>query len=287
MSQNHALPWKQIANTWKLLTPPWRPSRVNLRDYKEFLQKTIGGVKNPKVLILGATPEIRDLLSKFKNIEVTLVDYNMEMILAMNELVKKDNTKNEIWVKSDWLNVPLKEKYFDAVIGDYITTNIHAKNLNQLLKKINVLLKPNGRFISRILYYNPNEALIDFEKIVNKYKIFPINNQIVTDFASDLFVNSIVIKKKRYYVFSMFLIKKLRDKYKKDNKDIKLLKALDKIFFPYTKEWFFYDLKNTEKALSEYFILEDRAVEPANSTFANNTFIYYLKPKKYAKKTMG
>ena len=38
-------------------------------------------------------------------------------------------------IKSDWLTAPLKEGYFDAILGDLILGNIPPKYKNQLLKK--------------------------------------------------------------------------------------------------------------------------------------------------------
>ena len=64
--KKYASAWKQIAKTWKLLSFPWRPNKENLADYEKFILKSIKGVKNPRVLLLGATPEIRDMLAKYR-----------------------------------------------------------------------------------------------------------------------------------------------------------------------------------------------------------------------------
>ena len=85
-------PWKKISENWELLSPPARPSKKNILDYEELLLPAIQGVRNPKILVLGATPEIRDFLSKLKNVEVTICDINIEMILAMTKLLKNKKT---------------------------------------------------------------------------------------------------------------------------------------------------------------------------------------------------
>lgn len=78
-----AEPWKEFASRWqKYYTPPGRPSRAAIKVYKDYTRKAIKGIKNPKVLVLGSTPELRDLPHELKA-EVTLIDINLEMILAI------------------------------------------------------------------------------------------------------------------------------------------------------------------------------------------------------------
>lgn len=172
--------WLNLARDWRKVKPPVKPSLTDLKSYDEFLKRALKHKKSPKILVLGATPEMRDLADKYTQ-EVTVVDLNLEMILAMTGLMKRKNPK-EIWVKGNWLNVPLRCNYYDAILGDGITTNISWKEANQFWKHSKELLKEKGIFITRIFY------MISFEEIKKfAHRIFKkiTRDKIVklTDFA--------------------------------------------------------------------------------------------------------
>jgi len=81
-----------MANAWKRMTPPIRPSRYDLAVFKQFLkQKVKDKGKNIKVLILGSTPEFRDLVNS-KGLTAYVCDYNKDNYEALG-LLKK--TKGE------------------------------------------------------------------------------------------------------------------------------------------------------------------------------------------------
>ena len=150
-------------------TPPSRISKEEIQNYRNWLKKANEKKESKKALVLGATPEIRDIL-KENNYEITIIDINTEMILAMTSLLKTKNP-DEIFVKANWLNNPLADNYFDVVVGDAILPNIPLKDRTQLLSKINRLLKPNGIFITRAFcvpdkkpFKNVDEILEYFSK---------------------------------------------------------------------------------------------------------------------------
>lgn len=142
--------WKEYAKTWANYTPPARPAKSDIlvigQHVKEFIAHNH---RTPKVMILGATPEFRDLLADYDAF-VTLVDINPEMKMAMDLLVTKPNPQ-EIFVKSDWLSLDQKlaKESFDIAIGDFVTNNIDYLNRHKFLSNIRTVLKPNGYFISR------------------------------------------------------------------------------------------------------------------------------------------
>lgn len=278
--KDYAAPWSLIANNWKLFTPPWRPARENIDYYEKILKQTIKNITQPKALILGSTPEIRDMIAKYKNIEVVVADYNMEMILAMNELLTKKNFSNERWIKTSWVDMPLEKGYFDIIIGDYVISQLPENLTNKFLNHIKSLLKINGRFITRVCYYDPKIAMNFFDLIKNFQKIKP-KNQAISDLAAYIcFEKKSCIKKGGLFVFQLPLLKKQRDIYEKKYGKNVWLAGLDRVFSPYTKEWFFYDLKNTEKILKKFFKIEGRAEEPQNSSLKEVTFTYALINKR-------
>jgi len=276
--KDYAAPWSSIASSWQLLTPPWRPGKENIAYYEKILKKQIKGIKNPKVLILGATPEIRDMLAKHKNIEVVLADYNMEMVLAMNELVIKKNFQNERWLKTSWIDMPLEKGYFDMIFGDYVLSQLPENLTNKFIGHIKSLLNKNGRFITRVIYYNPEIAMSFFD-IMKKFEKVELSNQSISDVASyACFEKKSCTKKGGLFVFKLATLKKHMNAYEKKYGKSGWMAGLDNIFAPYTKEWFCYDLKNTEKNINKFFKIEDRVDEPKGSSFEDVTFTYTLKP---------
>jgi len=124
--------WKQIADMWNsYFTPPSRISPQELEKYREWLKEMKKG-KPLNALVLGATPELRDALSEF-GYKVTIIDLNMEMIIAMTSLLKIRN-QNEAVVKANWLDNPLQSGYFDIIVGDAVLPNIPWAKREKFLK---------------------------------------------------------------------------------------------------------------------------------------------------------
>ena len=78
--EKFAEPWKEFAARWeRYYTPPGRPSKQAINTYKEFTSKAIAGAaRQPRTLVLGSTPELRDLLQELK-CQVAIVDINLEI----------------------------------------------------------------------------------------------------------------------------------------------------------------------------------------------------------------
>ena len=90
--------WTKVAQEWKKLKPPERPSKKEIAIYEKHLQEILWARKKRKIkaIIFGATPEIRDLLAKHKIFDVTIVDINPNMVRAMQELLKISKAKERI-----------------------------------------------------------------------------------------------------------------------------------------------------------------------------------------------
>jgi len=142
--------WKEYAKVWAKYTPPARPAKSDIavieKHIKSFFLKH---KKLPVILILGITPEFRDLCAKQKCHTVT-VDSSRGMKKAMDLLISKKN-KKESFVLSDWLSMDQKlpKEHFDLILGDFVTNNIPYNKRTKFLNNINKLLTSEGYFISR------------------------------------------------------------------------------------------------------------------------------------------
>jgi len=167
--------WKRFADNWQRMTRPGRPSGREIEIYEDF-GRPILKQKSAKILILGATPELRDMLAKYKNEQVVLVDINMEMIVAMTSLMKKKQAaEKEIWIKSDWIGAPLPENYFDAIFADCVIHNVAQKSRSKFLNNIKNWLKPGGHFITRCETITPKHKRLSLSEFCKIFETKPLN----------------------------------------------------------------------------------------------------------------
>ncbi len=151
------------------------PTSRELRVYKKYLLRAIRGKRHPRVLVLGATPELRDLAIG-KGCETLAVDMSEQVILAMESCMRyRDNPRNLI-MKCDWIgmNTFLSEKYFDAVVADCSLNNVPIHLQSRVCSNVAKLLKPGGLFITRNIVDIPQlypKDIAYFQRLYNARKI--------------------------------------------------------------------------------------------------------------------
>ena len=167
-------PWKAIAEMWNTyFTSPSRISEDESDKYGEWLSYYADESK--KVLLLGVTPEIRDILAEI-GCKVTCVDINEEMIAAMNSLKEAENPDEEV-INENWLDNSLEKNNFDIVIGDAVLPNVNWEDREELLSEVKRVLKAEGLFITRAFcvpvekrFENIHELLEEFSNKKPNYK---------------------------------------------------------------------------------------------------------------------
>ena len=80
-------PFQVFAARWAKTLPPARPAKEDIIIYRRFFNQYKNKNGKTKLLILGATPELRDLAASLK-FDVTVADFNIEMIRALTPLRK-------------------------------------------------------------------------------------------------------------------------------------------------------------------------------------------------------
>ncbi|MBW2982301.1 class I SAM-dependent methyltransferase [Candidatus Woesearchaeota archaeon] len=148
------------------------PTPEELRVYEKFFKIAKGSNKKLKVLILGATPEIRDLSIRL-GAETIAVDVSPRLLLALTNVMEYKDDFNNKFMVGDWLEADkfLQKNSFDIVMADVSLANLPAENNKDMLKTINKLLTKDGYLITRNLVYDlpeklrtVDEILIDFKK---------------------------------------------------------------------------------------------------------------------------
>lgn len=160
---------------WSKVKPPWRPSKKEIEFWENIIKTVLRKKKSIRVLILGATPEFRDMLAKYKKIEVTMIDLNPLVKVAMDRLRKRKNPREKLIVGS-WLEMKkiFPQNYFDIVMNDEGFENIAVKNHNQLHRNIRYVLKKDGYFlVGRLCLEYCFKYPLTMKKVIQKYKKNP------------------------------------------------------------------------------------------------------------------
>jgi len=133
------------ARVWKAMPHIIRPTKSEVGIYERILRK----IKKDgmKVLILGATPEFRDLTTKL-GIETTIVDVNPVMIKSMNLLMSQKPAKEKVII-GDWLSFKTGEKY-DVVLSDCSINMLPWPRFEDLVRKVAGVLKDDGYWLGRV-----------------------------------------------------------------------------------------------------------------------------------------
>jgi len=144
--------WEDIIPRWKKYAPPARPSeedvaRIRLR-VDEFL-RTSARTDQVEALVLGSTPELRTMLAGMSQLRVTILDCVLPMMQAMTTFVDAEPL-HEVWIRGDWLTAPLPGHYFDLVVSDLVLGNLCPDDQLELMSRVRAVLKPAGRWVSRI-----------------------------------------------------------------------------------------------------------------------------------------
>lgn len=265
--------WREFVEKWRVLNPPWKPSVERVGLYRELIKKY---VKGEKALVLGATPEIRDLLAKLK-FKVTLLDISLPMVRAMTFL-KKTKNKEKIII-GDWLKAKLNERY-DLVIGDSVITNLLPSQYTKFFKQVQRFLKNDGIFISQGVFLSKpiSKYRISIKQIINKAKNRPDYYRIYSNRAYDYLTWLVSHHKKRLANFGI-LNEIWRQKLKNGQISKKEFKLLD-FNLPKDLTISFFTKKEFEKILCKFWQILDQTYEKSHRVYKDFYHIYVLKPKK-------
>lgn len=289
--------WQKTARDWDRKADPVRPSRETIRICNNFVRQILEKNQNKKVAILGATPEIRDMLYKYyflNKIQVICLDWLEEMYHAMS-LLTSQRIPKERFIKTNWLKMKIPNNSIDIFIGDFILGNIISKNdKEQLLWEINQKLKRNGYLITRHAYITPQVKIKNLKRYVIELgqavleEKFNIKQAAMTLFAGLLLASWYRNKENQLSFF--YWIKNFDDLKKYFKKEhLSYSEVMGKIVFNYflslvgdyyvKKCWVYYPQKEEERILGKYFIIKKK-IFPRDCKMAFNMPIYCLKPKK-------
>jgi ubiquinone/menaquinone biosynthesis C-methylase UbiE len=168
MSKKERAEAKGYASFWKNLAPEIKPLPSQLALFEVKVKEILARNKNPKALVLGVTPELRDLLAKYK-IETTCLDLNPMMIDAMKFLIKRKNLKEKI-VKGNWFKMPFSKNYFDMIISDMPQDNLKFSDFNNFFGNVGRVLKIGGYWMTGATHFEGRKEAISLDEYVKIYR---------------------------------------------------------------------------------------------------------------------
>ncbi len=169
--------------------PPFTPSQNEQKFYKKYCEKVSASENLPKrALILGATPELRDMAIKI-GIESIAVDISEEMMEKFSALMEKQGDILDKTIIKDWLKMDFPSDYFGIIMGDASLNNLATTGDNERLANIcRDILAKNGYFIMRqVFYVKDYKGYTDPKKVIDDYRAGKISWE---DFFMELRINS-------------------------------------------------------------------------------------------------
>lgn len=156
--------WEDNAKQWHNGCPPLRPSRNDIALYEKLAGEKLRG----SVLILGSTPELRDLAAKYKA-KTVVVDISQPMFEATSKLLICQGPRSETFIEDDWCAMQLPEFSFSLVLGDAVWWLLSQEKQGVFVRKITSMLSEGGFFVSRFRIWNQNRKNEEPYKIIKKY----------------------------------------------------------------------------------------------------------------------
>jgi len=167
--------WDSQSSEWRYIAEPFRPSNRELKYYENFLD-TVNDKK--RILLLGSTPELRDLFARYYNAsKIYLCDFSWKMLEETTKELRSADPEKEIWIKADWMDTSFPQSFFDIIIGDLVFMQFPPDQTGSFLKKISGLLSEGGIFIirSRCRKESTKSAKGLIQDAINEYKDGDLN----------------------------------------------------------------------------------------------------------------
>lgn len=123
-------------------------SELTLEKFNQLYSGMVVGSEKIHALVLGATPELRDIVLSHGH-NLTTVDRDEEALKEKTAQMHYQNNPNEHVIIADWLHMNLPKNSFDVILGDGVLTALPKDTHKQLLDILHTILKPTGELLLR------------------------------------------------------------------------------------------------------------------------------------------
>ncbi|MBW2982501.1 methyltransferase domain-containing protein [Candidatus Woesearchaeota archaeon] len=157
--------------------PPTAPDKAEQEIYKKYAETA-----NGNCLILGATPELRDI-SLENGLKTYTVDLSRKMMDMGDKCMKHKNHPDETKIIENWFDMKFDNNFFNIVMADASFCNLSTKEENEkLLGILKRIIMPNGYFVLRNIFL-PEIEKIPLKEVVSSYRQKKMN---LFDFFAEL-----------------------------------------------------------------------------------------------------
>ncbi len=152
-----------LHGVWRGVQMPARPSGSDI-DFLETQVKQLDP-KSSRALIMGSTPEYRDLLMKYQ-IDTTCADYHPASFHDFRKHMKHEDRSR--LADTDWRKMEFDNE-FDIILGDLAFTMLNARDWDNVARRMNRALRSRGRSFQRIWLRMPGRYP-DFDQLIKEHK---------------------------------------------------------------------------------------------------------------------
>lgn len=131
--------YSKFAEKWKKTSYPARPCKKELTEVEKIVKK------HKKILILGSTPEFRDLGQKY-NLDVSLCDVNKTMVNEMSKIMKEKIKMEKVRIRN-WLTMDFRDNIFDMILAEQSINIVQIKDFEKFFAETKRVLANNGEFV--------------------------------------------------------------------------------------------------------------------------------------------
>ncbi len=290
---SHKKQWEKFMEAWNKVGSPGRPTEEEAMIIFKYMQQYLKSRKNTRIVILGCTPEYRDmtyLCSRMFNSKVFCVDMSEEIHDLMSTLTIYRN-KNETFIHANWLKIPILPESIDIIIGDNPLSNQTKEAQEELMKELTRIMKKDALFIAR-----DDTIPKGFPKNINLEKEFICQAKKVLDgkmtakdgsaYIGDVCVRAAALNTdyRGYAGYHEKQFNRIYNKYRKKKDSLgKMIFIMLDIFHDTfissgDKAWTVYPEKMFEKKVSKYFAIKKR-IATKSVQLSNGLKIYIMKRK--------
>jgi SAM-dependent methyltransferase len=142
---------QRIASAWRLVGAPARPDVAGVERYRLAMKSP------PSALVLGATPEVIDMLLRSRVACVVAIEMHAETLEAMRRLASEDWSRVDL-VVGDWRDARAAwDSAFDAVLCDGgFMFLAFPDDWRRTLSAVHHALRPGGRLVTRMSAISPS-----------------------------------------------------------------------------------------------------------------------------------
>lgn len=155
--------WAKHAEAWEYITPPLRPCREDIDIYQRRAFALLAGIGQPRVLMLGCTPELL-LMEWPPDTRIVCVEQSTAMAHKVYEPARiyVDEYVHTRLRIGNWLRLSdyFPTGTFDLVIGDGCYTQLTAEQYTELGQQIEAVAAPGCVFLHRF-FVSPTYSPLD------------------------------------------------------------------------------------------------------------------------------